>query len=196
MQCKNTRIRNPLTGKMTSVLNGNRFEYIVPVRTLPGVSYCAKIAIMVKTKLNRKLNVKTAWNTVTMRAIAKTTNDAKCARKLVMSPVRKNASNTRKIVRMLLLSTVIKICCQILSPLTLTLTVEIINLQSTRSSWQRHCATVTSMLLSVTEVWIRHSTLNVSAIQSTHSAWETEKVEVMTIVVEAKLNQVKIFEIK
>lgn len=189
-----TCIRNPLTGKMTSVLNGNWFEYIVPVRTLPRVSYCAKIAIVVKTKLNRKLNVKTAWNTVTMRAIAKTTNDAKCARKLVVSPVRKNASNTRKIVRISLLSMVIKICCQIFIPLTLT--VEIINLQSTRSSWQRHCATVISMLLSVTEVWIRHSMLNVSAIQSTHSAWETEKVEVMTIVVEAKLNQVKLFEIK
>lgn len=183
-----TCIRNPLTGKMTSVLNGNWFEYIVPVRTLPRVSYCAKIAIVVKTKLNRRLNVKTAWNTVTMRAIAK------CARKLVVSPVRKNASNTRKIVRISLLSMVIKICCQIFIPLTLT--VEIINLQSTRSSWQRHCATVISMLLSVTEVWIRHSMLNVSAIQSTHSAWETEKVEVMTIVVEAKLNQVKIFEIK
>lgn len=153
-------IRNPLTGKMTSVLNGNRFEYIVPVRTLPRVSYCAKIAIMVKTKLNRKLNVKTAWNTVTMRAIAKSTNDAKCARKLVMSPVRKNASNTRKILRISLLSTVIKICCQFFIPLTLTLTLEIINLQSTRSSWQRHCATVISMLLSVTEVWIRHSVLN------------------------------------
>lgn len=145
---------------MTSVLNGNRFEYIVPVRTLPRVSYCAKIAIMVKTKLNRKLNVKTAWNTVTMRAIAKTTNDAKCARKLVMSPVRKNASNTRKILRISLLSTVIKICCQFFIPLTLTLTLEIINLQSTRSSWQRHCATVISMLLSVTELWIRHSVLN------------------------------------
>lgn len=145
---------------MTSVLNGNRFEYIVPVRTLPRVSYCAKIAIMVKTKLNRKLNVKTAWNKVTMRVIAKTTNDAKCARKLVMSPVRKNASNTWKILRISLLSTVIKICCQFFIPLTLTLTLEIINLQSTRSSWQRHCATVISMLLSVTEVWIRHSVLN------------------------------------
>lgn len=178
---------------MTNVLNGSRFEYIVPVRTLPRVSYCAKLAIMVKTKLNKKLNVKTAWN---MRAIAKTTNDAKSAKKLVMSPVRKNASNKTKIVRILLLSTVIKICCQIFSPLTLTLTVEIINLQSTRSSWQRHCATVTSILLSVTEVWIRHSTLHVSAIQSTHSAWETEKVEIMTIVVEVKLSQVKIFEIK
>lgn len=127
-----TCIRNPLTGKMTSVLNGNWFEYIVQVRTLPRVSYCAKIAIVVKTKLNRRLNVKTAWNTVTMRAIAKTTNDAKCARKLVVSPVRKNASNTRKIVRISLLSMVIKICCQIFIPLTLT--VEIINLQSTRSS--------------------------------------------------------------
>lgn len=112
-------------------------------------------------------------------------NDKRCkvCKKLVVSPVRKNASNTRKIVRISLLSMVIKICCQIFIPLTLT--VEIINLQSTRSSWQRHCATVISMLLSVTEVWIRHSMLNVSAIQSTHSAWETEKVEVMTIVVEA-----------
>lgn len=112
---------------MTNVLNGSRFEYIVPVRTLPRVSYCAKLAIMVKTKLNKKLNVKTAWN---MRAIAKTTNDAKSARKLVMSPVRKKCEQYDEDSENIVAFHGHKN----FSPLTLTLTVEIINLQSTRSS--------------------------------------------------------------
>ena len=38
------KIRNPVTKKMTSVLNGNRFVYIAPLSMgsfLPRISYCA-----------------------------------------------------------------------------------------------------------------------------------------------------------
>lgn len=48
-------IRNPVKGKMTSVLNGNRFVYIVPLPNgmyLPRVSYCA---VLQRTLKNYKL---------------------------------------------------------------------------------------------------------------------------------------------
>lgn len=80
-------IRNLLIGKMISVLNGNWFEYIVLVCILLGVFYCVKIVIMVKIKLNRKLNVKIVWNMVIMCVIVKMINDVKCVRKFVMSLV-------------------------------------------------------------------------------------------------------------
>lgn len=80
-------IRNLLIGKMISVLNGNWFEYIVLVCILFRVFYCVKIVIMVKIKLNRKLNVKIVWNMVIMCVIVKIINDVKCVRKFVMSLV-------------------------------------------------------------------------------------------------------------
>lgn len=162
---------------MTCVLNGNRFVCIVllPDGTFrPRVSYCAgrkcRIYHFGQNKAKQEKNIKTAGKTAIMRAIAKTTNDSRCASTLAMIPVRKNASNTKKIVRISWLSTFVKMCFQISIPLMLTLTVKIINLQSTRSSWQRHCATMISMLLNVSEV--------------------------MTSIVEAKLNQVEVFRDK
>lgn len=80
-------IRNLLIWKMISVLNGNWFEYIVLVCILLRVFYCVKIVIVVKIKLNRKLNVKIVWNMVIMCVIVKMINDVKCVRKFVVSLV-------------------------------------------------------------------------------------------------------------
>lgn len=72
---------------MISVLNGNWFEYIVLVCILLRVFYCVRIVIVVKIKLNRKLNVKIVWNMVIMCVIVKMINDVKCVRKFVVSLV-------------------------------------------------------------------------------------------------------------
>ena len=63
-------IRNPVTGKMTSVLNGNRFVYIVPLpdgTSLPRFAYCAgrkcRIFHYGQNKPKQDIKCKNCWDT-------------------------------------------------------------------------------------------------------------------------------------
>ena len=65
---KYENIRHPVTKKMTSVLNGNRFIYIKPLpegKFLPRVSYCAGLRCNIhhwgQPKYKRKLLCKICW---------------------------------------------------------------------------------------------------------------------------------------
>ena len=62
------KIRHPVTHKMTSVLNGNRFMYIEPLengKTLPRVNYCAGVRCLLfhygQPKIERKLICTQCW---------------------------------------------------------------------------------------------------------------------------------------
>lgn len=63
-------IRNPATGKMTNVLNGNRFVYVVPLPLgtfLPRIAYCAgrkcRIYHYGQNKSNQEAVCKSCWET-------------------------------------------------------------------------------------------------------------------------------------
>ncbi|KAK3107169.1 hypothetical protein FSP39_008435 [Pinctada imbricata] len=64
------KIRHPVTNKMTSVLNGNRFMYIEPLpegRSLPRVNNCAGLRCLLfhygQPKVERKLLCTNCWKT-------------------------------------------------------------------------------------------------------------------------------------
>lgn len=64
------KIRHPVTNKMTSILNGNRFVYIEPLengKVLPRVNYCAGIRCLLfhygQPKIQRNLTCNQCWET-------------------------------------------------------------------------------------------------------------------------------------
>lgn len=73
------KIRHPVTNKMTSVLNGNRFMYLEPLengKVLPRVNYCAGIRCMLfhygQPKPQRNLTCTQCWDTGHTRNFCKT----------------------------------------------------------------------------------------------------------------------------
>ena len=62
------KIRHPVTGKMTSVLNGNRFIYVEPLpddKHLPRINYCTGIRCLIfhfgQPKMQRTLTCTNCW---------------------------------------------------------------------------------------------------------------------------------------
>ena len=77
------KIRHPITNKMTSVLNGNRFMYIEPLgdgQSLPRVNTCAGLRCLLfhfgQPKSDRKLLCTQCWKTDHTRS--RCTNDSCC----------------------------------------------------------------------------------------------------------------------
>ena len=98
-EIKYERIRNPVTHRMTTVLNGNRFVYTEPLppnTSLPRFVHCAGLnaayTIMARKLLHRKSSVSTAGKWGIGKTIAAKQRPAECATRKVMNRVHPNVN--------------------------------------------------------------------------------------------------------
>lgn len=197
-------IRNPVTGKMTSVLNGNRFVYIVPLPDgiyLPRVSYCAgrkcRIYHFGQNKAKQEIKCKNCWENGHFARNCKNDKRCKVCKQTGHDPGSEKCEQYEDDSENIVAFHGHKNVFSNFYPVDVNVNGE--NHKSAEHAFQLTKALRNGDINAAERIRSANTALDAKRIGdtiNTNSAWETEKVEVMTNIVEAKLNQVEVFRDK